>query len=63
MFEVFIRDWWKIDSNGNKIPYPDAPKTHVSYEDTQDDARAKCKEYNDNHHEGDLSRKAEYRSV
>ena len=60
-YTVFTRAWWKYE-NGKKVPHSGAPKTHLEDVDTQQEARAACKEYNDNNDEGPLSIKAEYES-
>jgi len=61
-YEVFSRNWWRIE-NGKRVPDPSAYKTHIAYVNTQEEARALCKEYNEEHEEGELSNKAEYQSV
>jgi len=61
-YEVFSRNWWRIE-NGQRVPDAGADKTHIDYVDTQEEARAICKEYNDENEEGILSNKAEYQSV
>ena len=61
-YEVFARDWWRWEK-GRLVPYPGAPEEFLGYADTEEQARMACREYNDSHEPGDLSRKAEYRSV
>lgn len=63
LYEIFVRDWWYFDSNGNRHPYPDAPKTVIAYTGTEERAREVCKVYNDNNEPGPLSRKAEYSQI
>ncbi len=62
MFTVFHRTWWRDNPN-----YPNGlePSIGVSYVikhrvETEDEARAICKEWNNSHEPGRLSRKAEY---
>lgn len=62
MFEVFVRDWWKIE-NGKKVPAPEAEKEHLAYADSELEARTICKNYNFENEAGVLSRKAEYREI
>ncbi len=62
MYTVFIRNWWRKDSNGTLVPNSGGRKTYFATANTQDEARAICKEYNDSHAPGKLSRKAEYTS-
>jgi len=63
MFEVFVRDWYKFDDAGRRIPYPDAPKTFMARAYSEDEARQLCKDYNDVLRPNDVSRKAEYRRL
>ena len=61
MYKVFIRNWWRKDEKGNLVPDPGARKTtYASGLDTEEEARAICKRYNETHKPGRLSRKAEY---
>ncbi len=60
MYEVFIRNWWRIE-NGKKVPDPGAEKEFLGEVfETQDEARAFCREYNSENDPGILSRKAEF---
>ena len=61
MYEVFTRAWWRKE-NEQLIPDPGAECTQLDIVDTQDEARALCREYNDENEPGPLSVKAEYRS-
>lgn len=61
-FEVFARNWWRIE-NGKRVPDPSADKTHICYVETEAQARWACKKYNEENDEGELSHKAEYRSL
>lgn len=60
-YQVFVRNWWKSDGKGGLIPGP-GRKTILGYVNSEQDARSACKEYNDTHEPGPLSRKAEYTS-
>ncbi len=60
MYNVFIRNWYKIE-DGKKVPDTNADKEYLmQYIDTEKEARQLCREYNDNNDAGILSRKAEY---
>ena len=61
MFQVFNRTWWRSDGRGGRVP-GSGRKTVMGYANTEEEARAMCKEYNDNNEPGFLSRKAEYSS-
>lgn len=74
-YKVFTRNWWKInqekDKDGEllwpegKEPSASERKTHLGYADTEEQARAMCKDYNDKI-EGKpnkLGRMAEYKSI
>lgn len=57
---VFVRNWWKIEKN-QLIPHL-GRKTFLAYNVTESEACEICKEYNNTHNPGKLSRKAEYTS-
>jgi len=62
MFTVFVRNWWKNNPswpNGLE-PDPSARKTKLATFETQEECIRYCKEYNQTHKPGRLSRKAEY---
>jgi hypothetical protein len=62
MYTVFVRDWWRMEK-GTRVPYPGAPKTIIDDDvETREEALELCKEYNDTHDPGPLSRKAEFMS-
>lgn len=63
-YRCFTRVWWKDNPswpNGLE-PYPGAPKSyHKDAEfDTQAEARAYCREWNEDHDLGRYSRKCEF---
>ena len=60
-YYVFHRNWWRSDGRGGRVPGA-GPKTTIGFADTEQEAKAMCKEYNDTHEPGFLSRKAEYTS-
>lgn len=60
MYKLFIRNWWRKSANGVMVPDPGARKTTMGFVHTQEDAKARCKEYNESHDPGPLSRKMEY---
>ncbi len=62
-YEVFVRDWWRYDERGNLVPYPGAPEALLGYAEDEEQARAACRQHNDMHDPGELSRKAEYRRL
>ncbi len=65
-FEVFVRNWWKLNPSWPNGLEPDAGarKTHIAYANDEEEAQAICKEYMNKHRNlpGKLSRKAEYTS-
>ena len=67
MYRVFVRNWyrWEKDYYGmkKKVPDPSARKTTLMKVKTENDARLACKNYNDSHNPGPLSRKAEYTEI
>ena len=63
MYRVFTRNWWRIEKNGQKVPASDARKYTLCHTNSEAMARAACREYNDTHDPGPLSRKAEYIEV
>lgn len=63
MYRVFVRNWWKRNPSWPNGLEPDgnAKKTYISnHVDTEEYARQICREYNESHDPGPLSRKAEY---
>ena len=61
MYTIFVRNWWKIE-NGKRVPHPGARRTKIGTAMTADEAREKCRQYNDTRSEGKLGRKAEFTS-
>jgi hypothetical protein len=59
MYIVFVRNWWRVES-GRLVPNPGARRTRIATAETYDGARELCKQYNDTHAPGKLSRKAEF---
>jgi hypothetical protein len=63
-FRVYVCNWWRVEeTTGHKVPDPGARKTTIDKVATEEEARARCKEYNDTHTPGRLSRKAEYTEI
>lgn len=63
MYHVFVRTWWKevTDRYGTKKLVPHMGRKYtLAHVGTEQEARQICKEYNDTHNPGKLSRKAEY---
>ncbi len=62
MYRVFTRTWWTNNpSYPNDLePSPGRKTTLRKNVKTEADARLICKDYNDTHNPGRLSRKAEY---
>ena len=57
-YNVFVRNWWRRTATWRE---PGAGrKTYLDRHVTYADARAICKQYNDTHEPGYLSRKAEF---
>ena len=61
MYRTFIRTWWIKTPTGRK-PGP-GRKTHVETGLTMDEARRMCRQYNDTHDPGPLSRKMEFEAI
>ena len=64
-FEVFVRNWWIRDASHpeRRVPGPGRKTVIHRRVETAEEARRLCKEYNDNHEPGFLSRKAEFQSL
>jgi len=62
MYKVFVRNWWKKNSKcpSGREPDSNARKMILGYMSSEKEARDFCKEYNETHEPGYLSRKAEY---
>lgn len=63
MFEVFVRNWWRLDERGVRRPHPGAPKRKLAVVSTEAEARRRAQAYNSSHDPGPLSRKAEFREL
>ena len=62
MYYVFHRKWWKDNKswpNGLE-PHATAKKFRIGYADTEEQARAMCKAYNNKNKPGRYSDRAEY---
>ena len=62
-FKCFTRTWWRRNPawSGGREPDASGRKTTIAKRvQTEEEARAICKQYNDSHEPGFLSRKAEY---
>jgi hypothetical protein len=62
MYRCFTRTWWTNNPawpNGLE-PCPGTKHTIAARVETEEEAQAICKEYNDTHEPGRLSRMAEY---
>lgn len=63
-YTIFVRNWWKIvtDRYGTKRKEPDtnARRTVIGYANSIQEAQDICREYNQAHDPGPLSRKAEF---
>lgn len=63
-FHVFTRVWWKRNPEWPNGREPHlGRKTTINWFQTEESARAACKQYNDSHDPGPMSRKAEYEEV
>jgi len=64
MYRVFTRTWWKKNPNWpvGREPSPGRKYTLATVGSEQE-AREMCKEYNETHNPGFLSRKAEYEKI
>ena len=64
-YKVFHRTWWikNKDWPGGREPGAGRKTTLAKRVETVEEARAICKQYNDTHDPGFLSRKAEFESL
>ena len=62
MYRVFVRSWYRWE-NGKLVPNAGGRKTTLAKVKTYDEARSYCTVYNNNHPEGNLSRKAEFEQI
>lgn len=63
-YHVYHRTWWRKNPKWpNGLEPHLGRKNTIAYVDTESEARAICKDYNDNNEPGRLSRKAEYEKV
>lgn len=60
-YTVFVRDWYIYNDKGQRVPGP-GEREILAEGVTLAEARAMCKEWNDEHDPGPLSRKAEFES-
>lgn len=65
MFRVFTRTWWKLNPDWPNGLEPDstARKLTIGKAETEDEARAICRKWNDTHKPGRFSRKAKYEEI
>lgn len=64
MYSVFVRDWWVDNPKwpDGLEPSSTCPKEYIAEDlETIEEARAICREYNDEHDPGRYGRKAEFR--
>jgi hypothetical protein len=62
-YRIFVRDWWRIDpSTKQRVPNTGDRGETIGEAETEEEARAICREWNDNTEPGYLSRKAEFES-
>lgn len=61
-YRVFVRNWWRNNPDwpDGLEPDPGARKHTIARRCTEDEARQLCREWNEAHKPGRLSRKAEY---
>lgn len=64
MFNTFTRTWWQFNKDypGGLEPCP-GERTYLESFDSEREARAFCREWNENHEPGPLSLKCEYEGV
>lgn len=62
MYRVFVRNWWRRNPNriGGVEPHAGRKTTLRRRVKTEADAQAICRQYNETHEPGWMSRKAEY---
>jgi len=63
-YSVFVRNWWKENPSWpNGLEPSPGKRTYLARDiETEQEARAMCREYCEAHAPGRLSRKAEYQS-
>jgi hypothetical protein len=62
-YDVFTRTWWRNNpSYPNGLEPSPGRKTYLARRVTEVEAQRICRQYNDTHKPGRLSRKAEYES-
>lgn len=59
LYDVFVRDWWKLDELGRLVPHL-GPREYLAHGVSYAEAHEMCREYNDSHDPGPFSRKAEF---
>ena len=60
-YKIFTRTWWKVNHQWPNGLEPHAGRKYtIDHASTEEEARKICREYNDTHNPGKLSRKAEY---
>lgn len=66
-YEIRVRNWWKRNPKWPDGREPDAQSWDKAWKlgtaATEEEAREMCREYNDTHKPGFLSRKAEYSEI
>ena len=63
-YQVFVRNWWKDNPSWPNGLEPCPGKKHLlDTVSTEEEARERCREYNDSHNPGRYSRKAEFMGV
>ena len=64
-YRVFTRTWWKRNPDwpGGREPGAGRKHTIAKHVETEAEAQAIARRYNENHDPGFLSRKAEYESI
>lgn len=57
--QTFVRSWYVKNDKGQYVPGP-GRKSNIEYCNSVEEAREKCKRYNDNNKPGPSSRKMEF---
>ena len=64
MYKVFTRTWWRINPEWPNGLEPHAGrKRTIAKVSTEEEAQQICSDWNESHHAGKLSRKAEYQEA
>jgi len=61
-YQIFVRTWWAKDPKTKQRIPKIGRKSQIDYVNTIEEARERCKQYNENNDPGLYSRKMEFTS-